>query len=73
MINNKTVLFIFALATLVIYAGIIEAQRTTELSPIDTNGPVTYFIAEGSEQSHYKKTDHELAMWALRAWEKKLR
>ena len=72
MINNKTVLFIFALATLVSYAGIIEAQRTTELSPIDTNGPVTYFIAEGSEQSHYKKTDHELAMWALRAWEKNL-
>jgi hypothetical protein len=35
-------------------------------------GRVTYFIAEGEPKSGFRKTDVELATWALRAWEKAL-
>ena len=70
MTRHKLLVCIAALATLTGYAATTQAQRTPVIEPIDTDGPVTYFIAEGSKESHYKQTDHELAIWALRAWEK---
>jgi hypothetical protein len=70
MTQNNLLVFIAILATLTGYAAAIQAQRTPEIEAIDTDGPVTYFIAEGSKKSHYKQTDYELAIWALRAWEK---
>ena len=68
--RNKFLVCIAVLATLTGYTATTQAQRTPAIEAIDTDGPVTYFIAEGSKESHYKQTDYELATWALRAWEK---
>jgi len=35
---------------------------------LDVSEPLTYFIAEGSEESGYKEGDRLLAKWALEAW-----
>ena len=35
---------------------------------LDVSEPLTYFIAEGSEESGYKEGDRVLAKWALEAW-----
>jgi len=46
-----------------------ERQRVEgPLQPLPT-GRVTYFIAQGEAGSEFRKTDTELATWALRAWE----
>jgi len=40
------------------------------LGPLDTSGPITYFIAEGMAGSQFRAADRDLATWALRAWER---
>jgi hypothetical protein len=47
------------------------AQTLAPLQPL-ARGRVPYFIAEGEPKSGFRKTDVELATWALRAWEKAL-
>ena len=37
---------------------------------LDTESPITYFISQGEPGSGYRDGDHELATWALRAWER---
>src|SRR5262245_22481303 len=32
--------------------------------------PVTYFIAEGTGEAGYRRSDRELAQWAFEAWER---
>ena len=48
----------------------VRAQRLGALDPLDATGRVTYFIAEGRQEAAYKSSDRELAIWALKAWEK---
>ena len=52
------------------YGAPIEAQESDTLSRLDTEVPVTYFIAEGVAGSGYRDSDQELAIWALEAWER---
>ena len=52
------------------YCAIAQTQESVELAPLNTDAPITYFIAEGSTASYYRETDRELAIWALRAWER---
>ena len=37
---------------------------------LDTEDSITYFIAEGEPDSGYSDGDHDLATWALQAWER---
>src|SRR5713101_9251647 len=37
---------------------------------LDAKGPITYFIAVGSEQTGFRPPDRQLALWALQAWER---
>ena len=48
-----------------------ERQRVEGLQPLSM-GRVTYFIAQGEAGSEFRKTDIELATWALQAWENAL-
>ena len=52
------------------YCAIAQTQESVELAPLNADAPITYFIAEGSTASYYRETDRELAIWALRAWER---
>jgi len=47
-----------------------SAQPDSYDRRLDTSGPITFFIAEGDQDSDYRAGDHDLAVWALRAWEK---
>lgn len=42
--------------------------QPTPIAPLDADGPITYFIAEGAPGSMYRESDRELALWALAAW-----
>jgi hypothetical protein len=37
---------------------------------LNANGPITYFIADGSGKPGYHSSDRELAQWALQAWQR---
>ena len=58
-------------ATVAVGTVVASAQTLAPLQPLPM-GRVTYFIAEGEPKSGFRKTDVELATWALRAWEKAL-
>jgi hypothetical protein len=66
-----------AAALLLIIAGFAcgpaGAQDLGPLGPLAADGRVTYFIADGAPGSAYRKGDHDLAVWALRAWEREAR
>jgi hypothetical protein len=57
-------------ATLAFVGGGTRAQAPTTLGPLDATGPITFFIAEGFAGSTYRSADRDLAMWALRRWER---
>ncbi|MBI4885894.1 MAG: matrixin family metalloprotease [Acidobacteria bacterium] len=56
--------------TLLLAQPVVTAQRLTALEPLDAAGRVTYFVAEGAPGSEYRPADRELAVWALKAWER---
>jgi hypothetical protein len=35
---------------------------------LDTTHPITYFIADGTGETGYRRSDRELAQWAFEAW-----
>jgi hypothetical protein len=47
-----------------------SAQPLPTLGPLDASGRVTYFIEDGEPGSTYVPADRELAVWALKAWER---
>ena len=53
-------------------AASLAAQPLPTLSPMDTSGRVTYFIADGLPGSEYRPSDRDLATWALKAWERSI-
>jgi len=59
----------FLLVTFVAAAATLGAQAE-RLEPLDASGRITYFISEGDPGSGYRASDRELAVWALKAWER---
>lgn len=57
-------------AVAILLAGGVAAQRPRGLEPLDATGRITYFIADGEPGSDFRPSDRELALWALRAWER---
>lgn len=48
--------------------SIANAQELSTLAPLDTSGPITYFISTGEPGSGFRDEDGDLASWALAAW-----
>lgn len=62
-----------AALTLVNHLGFqsaVDAQPSEGFGPLDSDSPVTYYIAEGAPGSRFRERDDELATWALQAWER---
>jgi hypothetical protein len=59
-----------ALAAVALAAATLTAQSLPTLTPLDTTGRVTYFIADGIPGAEYRPADRDLATWALQAWER---
>jgi hypothetical protein len=57
-----------ALLWLVATAG--TAQELGPLGPLPADGQVTYFIAAAEPGSAYRSGDTDLAVWALKAWQR---
>jgi hypothetical protein len=51
-------------------SAVTSAQPLPTLGPLDPSGRVTYFIEDGEPGSTYTPADRELALWALKAWER---
>ncbi len=51
----------------------VGAQELGPLGPLAADGRVTYFIAPAAPGSAYRNGDRDLAVWALRAWERQAR
>jgi Matrixin len=50
--------------------AVVSTQRLLTLEPLDAAGRVTYFIGDGEAGSAYRPADRDLALWALKAWER---
>jgi Matrixin len=46
------------------------AQQSETPRVLDTQSPITYFIADGSGVPGYRASDRDLARWALQAWQR---
>jgi len=54
-------------------SALVLAQGTLPvLHPLDAKGRVTYFVAEGPPSSGFHPGDRDLAVWALKQWERAL-
>ena len=47
-----------------------QPQQPGGPATLDTQRPISYFIAEGEPGSRYRDSDRELAIWALQAWQR---
>ena len=75
MPSRSLALVTFALIAASVSHVALSAQPSQSLEPLktlDASGRVTYFIAEGMAGSEYRRSDRDLATWALRAWERNL-
>ena len=57
-----------------VFAGDVFAQaaKLPVLHPLDASGRVTYFVADGFEGSAFRPADRDLAVWALKQWQRAL-
>jgi hypothetical protein len=46
------------------------AQQPAVPGALDAKGPITYFIADGSERTGFRPPDRQLALWAMQAWQR---
>ena len=51
-------------------ATVSLAAQAVRLEPLDASGRITYFISDGEPGSGYRAADRELAVWALKGWER---
>ena len=58
------------LVVVIAAAAVSLAAQAVRLEPLDARGRVTYFISEGEPGSGYRASDRELAVWALKDWER---
>src|SRR5262245_61696622 len=54
-------------------AGRAQRGFSSDVSPLDPTGRISYFIADGIPRSGFRDGDADLALWALREWERKSR
>jgi hypothetical protein len=47
-----------------------HAQQSSGLQPLDASGRIMYFIGQGTQDAAWRASDQELAVWALKAWER---
>ncbi len=59
-----------AFALIALGLVVTDASQLSRLAPLEGSGPVAYFIADGDVRTGYRSADQELALWALRAWER---
>jgi hypothetical protein len=61
-------------AAVLVVATIAAGAGAQTLAPLqqEPSGRVTYFVAQGEPGTGFRKTDAELATWALKAWEKSI-
>jgi hypothetical protein len=48
----------------------VDGQQSATPRVLDAQGPITYFIADGSGERGYRSSDRDLARWALEAWQR---
>jgi hypothetical protein len=48
----------------------LKAHSQSDAHVLDTTRPVTYFIAEGSDRTGFRRSDRQLAEWAFEAWQR---
>jgi len=60
----------FLIASLVTGAGVLAAPSQTIPAPFEISRPVPYFIADGKGRTGFRRTDTELARWALEDWQR---
>ena len=54
-------------------SGVVWAQgRLPVLHPLDAKGRVTYIVADGTPNSGFRPSDRDLAVWALKQWQRAL-
>jgi hypothetical protein len=58
------------LALLLLFGTSASHAQIPTLQPLDAAGRVTYSLSEGTPGSGYVAGDRELALWALRTWER---
>jgi len=60
----------FLIASLVTGAGVLAAPSQAIPAPFEISRPVPYFIADGKGRTGFRRTDTELARWALEDWQR---
>jgi len=60
----------FLIASLVTGAGVLAAPSQAIPAPFEISRPVPYFIADGKGKTGFRRTDTELARWALEDWQR---
>jgi len=65
-------LFASTLMVGVMTTSILAQGRLPVLHPLDAKGRVTYFVADGTPASAFRPGDRDLAVWALKQWERAL-
>jgi hypothetical protein len=60
----------FMIASLVTGAGVLAAPSQAIPAPFEISRPVPYFIADGKGKTGFRRTDTELARWALEDWQR---
>src|SRR6266852_1964534 len=62
----------FANGLLLLLLSTVSASTRQPAIPgtLEEKGPITYFIAVGSEQTGFRPPDRQLALWALQAWQR---
>jgi hypothetical protein len=48
----------------------VLARQPASSGRVDLPRPITYFIAEGTGEAGYRRSDRELAQWAFEAWQR---
>jgi hypothetical protein len=48
----------------------MAAPQSREARTLDATKPITYFIADGDERTGFRRSDRQLAEWALEAWQR---
>src|SRR5215813_11117940 len=64
-----------SLFVVTLLAGLVTASaqgKLPVLHPLDAKGRVTYFVADGTAASAFRPGDRDLAVWALKQWERAL-
>ena len=65
---STTAAFVVAVLAFAAVSG--RAQERDTLQALDTSSRITYFVGEGTDNSAWRASDQQLAVWALKAWER---